>query len=300
MKHWRMPIWPIIVVILIISLAEAGLAITLEDVRAALATRKLDWIAEKTFISDLSEDQFKARLGAVPEMHREKGPFHISVPTAPPSHFDWRELNKVSSVKDQGDCGSCWAFSTVAALESLALIKSVSPVMDASEQFLVSYDISNFGCNGGGLGRAARFLDQNGTIDERCLEYRADDNIQPFPCRKWGDSRIGITSSSWIVHSVESLKEAVYEAPVAATFLIFEDFKYYTSGIYEYVSGSYLGAHGILVVGWDDVGKYFIVKNSWGEAWGEEGFFRIAYSQVTNEVQLGADAIIFEGLWTLP
>jgi C1A family cysteine protease len=300
MKHWKKLMWPTIVFVFSISLTETILAVTLEDVRAAIADRKLEWVAEKTIISDLPEDQIKARLGAVLEMQGEKDTVHVSVPTVPPSHFDWRELNKVSSVKDQGNCGSCWAFSMVAALESLALIKSVSPVLDCSEQFLVTYDITNFGCNGGGLGRAARFLDQQGTIDERCLEYRADDNFLPLPCRNWGDSRIGITSSSWVVHSVESMKEAVYETPIAATFLVFEDFKFYTSGIYEYTSGNYLGAHAILIVGWDDAGKYFIVKNSWGATWGEEGFFRIAYSQVTNKIQLGADALIYQGLWTLP
>ena len=66
------------------------------------------------------------------------------------------------------------------------------------------------------------------------------------------------------------------------------------------MSGKLVGGHAVLIVGWDDAEECFIVKNSWGENWGENGYFRIAYSQVTNQVRFGMQAIDFDGAWVLP
>ena len=122
----------------------------------------------------------------------------------------------------------------------------------------------------------------------------------PFPCSEWRDDVAGIERWSFVRQTVDALKAAVYENPIAVGYNIYSDFLYYESGVYEYVFGRFVGGHAVLIVGWDDAEECFIVKNSWGENWGEDGYFRIAYSQVTNQVQFGLQAIDFDGAWVLP
>ena len=154
------------------------------------------------------------------------------------------------------------------------------PSPDYSEQFVVSYNLRNSGCDGGYMDSVAKFLERVGTISEACLPYRADDRKFPRPCTEWRDELVGIDTWSWITQSVDDLKAAIYENPISAALYVYEDFLYYTEGVYEHVTGGYLGGHAIIIVGWDDGEGYFIVKNSWDTDWGESGYFRIAYSQV--------------------
>ena len=88
--------------------------------------------------------------------------------------------------------------------------------------------------------------------------------------------------------TVDALKNALStHGPLVTTFSVYEDFYDYSEGIYSYVSGGYLGGHAVLLVGYNDDEQYFIVKNSWGTWWGEDGYFRIAYSEVNGTTQFG-------------
>ena len=227
-------------------------------------------------------------------------PNHPFRPANLPASFDWRDQNAVTPVKDQGDCGSCWAFASIAALESLAIIETGASAPDYSEQFPVSYNLSNQGCDGGQLTTVANFYKRIGTVSDVCLPYREDDSKFPFPCSDWRDDVAGISGWSSVRRTVDALKAAVYENPIAVGFTLYSDFLFYESGVYEYVSGRVAGGHAVLIVGWDDAEQCFIVKNSWGKDWGEDGYFRIAYSQVTNQVQFGTQAVDFDGAWVLP
>jgi C1A family cysteine protease len=112
--------------------------------------------------------------------------------------------------------------------------------------------------------------------------------------------RTKISSWSWVNKDVNALKEAIYENPVPVGLYLYQDFYNYTGGVYEHVTGIRVGGHAVLAVGWDDnppdaPGKgCFKVKNSWGTGWGESGYFRIAYTQVTNVVNFGIDSADFE------
>ena len=275
-------------------------AIDLAEVRDAIREQGARWTAGNTRISELPDQLKKTRLGLIFSV-REEYPSESPLSAMElPSSFDWRDQNAVTSVKDQGDCGSCWAFASIAALESLAIIETGASAPDYSEQFPISYNLANLGCDGGGLDSVANFYQRIGTIPDNCLPYRENDSKLPLPCSEWRDDVVGIEKWRYVAKTVSALKRAVYENPIAVGYYIYSDFMYYESGVYEYVSGRFLGGHAVLVVGWDDVEECFIVKNSWGEDWGENGYFRIAYSQVTNQVQFGTQAFDYDGAWMLP
>lgn len=268
-------------------------ALDLVDVERAIADRGAAWSAGETVFSRLSPEQLRQRLGLrLEETTSEPAEWlFVSDGTTLPESFDWRDQGAVTPIRDQGQCGSCWAFATVAAFESAAIIDGFDP-MDESEQFLVSYSYRDNGCEGGNLSTAATFLHRIGTVPEDCLPYRADDRLRPPPCRGWVGQREILSQWASVPRTLEDLKQAVHEAPVAVGFNVFEDFYYYDGGIYTHVTGEFEGGHGVLIVGWNDVEEYFIVKNSWSEDWGEDGYFRIDYSQVDNEVEFGLDALV--------
>jgi len=95
------------------------------------------------------------------------------------------------------------------------------------------------------------------------------------------------------------MKNALYNyGPIVATFYVYSDFYSYRSGVYSYATGTYQGAHAVLTVGYDDVNQCFIVKNSWGTGWGEAGFFKIAYSEVTGTSRFGYSVLAYDGYAT--
>jgi len=274
-------------------------AASLQDIEQAIQQRGARWVAGENSVWNRSDIEKQRLVGTILEgTNRDakgKGQF-VALPTS----FDWRSQNIVTSIKDQGNCGGCWAFASVAALESLLLINhSVTAEPDLSEQFLVSYDIRNRGCNGGTLSAAAAFLEKQGTPSEACKPYQATSRKMPFPCSDWKDQAAGIGAFESVEQTVDALKAAVYKGPVPTGFYVFEDFYAYTGGVYSHVSGKKVGGHAVLVVGWDDVQQCFIVKNSWGPDWGEHGYFRIAYSEMTTDVAFGTDTVSYVEPWML-
>ena len=220
-----------------------------------------------------------------------------------PLFLDWRnhEGNFVSPVKDQGNCGACWAFAAVGALESAIAIAGGTPgaFYDLSEQILVSCCWRNDGCQGGSTKNAAEFLLTDGTFYEGCFPYSESDEKCSGACSDWRLSAFAIDDYQAIEPSISALKEVVYlYGPVQVTMDIYSDFYTYQSGVYEYAWGTYSGGHAVLLIGYRDTpgeygGGYFICKNSWDTRWGEDGFFRIGYSQVGGSVHFGDDGYIY-------
>ena len=272
----------------------------LEEVQKAIEQNNAKWTAKENPVSRLPFEEWKQRLGTIIEGKNQEGkiPSIMSLP----SEFDWRDNdgNWVTPVKDQGNCGSCWAMSSVAALESQALIAGGNPSVevDCSEQFVVSCNKRNNGCGGGYMQYVYNFLKWVGTPEEACFPYEAEDLPCRDVCDDWRDTRVQIDNWSWVTKDVDAIKAAVSENPVATAFNVYEDFRHYDGGVYEHVWGGLAGGHAVVVVGWDDEPPEeipcFIVKNSWSEDWGEDGYFRIGYSQVTNEVAFGMDTGDFD------
>lgn len=295
-------IWGLILSVLFaLSYAGPASALDLDAVRLALLNQGAGWRAANTSMSRLTPKERLTRLGLSIRSHDRDIPedplAFVTFGEDLPSRFDWRDFDAVSPVVDQGNCGSCWAFAIVAALESTLLVEGFA-MQDLSEQFLVSYSLLNRGCRGGSLWTAAGFAKRIGTVEETCLPYRADGRKFPPPCPEWPTDRTGAVAWHHIPRSIGDLKAAVYEGPVAAGFYVHEDFYFYQRGIYSHVTGDPVGGHAVLIVGWDDEEQCFIAKNSWGPEWGESGFFRIAYTEVSNEVAFGSDAVLLLGIWS--
>ncbi|XP_057534625.1 vignain-like [Amaranthus tricolor] len=194
-----------------------------------------------------------------------------------PTSVDWRKMGAVTPIKNQGQCGSCWAFSTVAAVEGINQIKT-GKLISLSEQELVDCDTSeNQGCNGGLMDYAFDFIKKQGGITtEDTYPYVGQDG----KCKlKKNIKKVSIDGHEDVPENDESaLLKAVANQPVSVAIDAgSDDMQFYSEGVYDGKCGTDLN-HGVAAVGYGttlDGTKYWIVKNSWGEHWGENGYIRL-------------------------
>lgn len=204
-----------------------------------------------------------------------------------PSYLDWRDNNGnyVSGVRDQDPCNACWAFAPVALLESMAMIHDVTPGadLDFSEQYILSCLGGNNDCNWGYADQACDFMMTSGTPDNYCFEYEGDDNV---PCSDVCDDHEDLLHrlDMWYfvttnVYDTEPIKQALQYGPVMTWFQINEDFSSIDGWeIYSGHGSPYTDTnHYALIIGYDDVNQCWLVKNSYGTDWAQDGFFRVAY-----------------------
>ena len=215
-------------------------------------------------------------------------PTTVKVKNAAPDSFDWRYEGRVSDVKNQASCGSCWAFATVANLEGLYYANKY--VMKTfSEQMLVDCDTSDSGCNGGLMQYSFTWLKNNGGImEDKDYPYTAVDGTCKKDSSKYVDMKItgykklGSSWSTWSAVDEEEVKEFLYETGPLAIALNADYLSSYTGGIVDYSSSQCPSSginHAVTLVGYgtdESSGMdYWIIKNSWGSDWGEYGYFRI-------------------------
>ncbi|KAD4889047.1 hypothetical protein R6Q59_034063 [Mikania micrantha] len=195
-----------------------------------------------------------------------------------PTTVDWRKKGAVNPVKDQGQCGSCWAFSTVAAVEGINKIKT-NELVSLSEQELVDCDtIENQGCNGGLMDLAFDFIKKTGGLTkEDYYPYNAADGR--CDSKKENSPVVSIDGHEDVPKNNEkALMKAVAHQPVAVAIDAGGgDFQFYSEGVFTGKCGTQLD-HGVAAVGYGttlDGTKYWIVRNSWGAEWGEKGYIRM-------------------------
>ncbi|XP_049394059.1 zingipain-2-like [Solanum stenotomum] len=192
-----------------------------------------------------------------------------------PSEMDWRKSGVVTSIKDQGGCGCCWAFSTIAALEGANKL-STGKLISLSEQQLLDCSIENDGCNGGSMPTAYDYIVKNNGIAAES-DYPYEENQDSC---KIQDSIVKMSSYEMLPPSSEpTLLTAVARQPISVGIAVNKEFMSYQSGVYDGNCGDEVN-HAVTIIGYgtnnENGAKYWIIKNSWGSSWGENGYMKIA------------------------
>ncbi len=256
------------------------------------------WVLDSEEKKDLLGVEFTPEDYALMEMAEASG--GEKGWSALPKEFDWRNFqgnDYVTSVKDQGRCGSCWAFASLGAVEGKINAYYNNPDIDAnlSEQdFLSCSDVGD--CHGGSPNDALLYIKNTGIANESCLKY----GVAPFTpstigciskCLNWQLGAWKISGHTYAgAHESDSIKWAlINKGPILSLMDIYTDMYAYDEGIYFPTSTDpedYEGWHTIVLVGYGvyDGMNYWIVKNSWGTYWGEEGYIKIlaGYVNITN------------------
>jgi C1A family cysteine protease len=206
------------------------------------------------------------------------------------SSYDWRDHNILSPVKHQKDCGSCGEFAAAALFEAL-IKKQTGADVDLSEQQIVSC-VAQCGCNSGCSSlRALQFIRDSGIVLETDFPYlNKDTGCIPGLDGKYFISNVITTEINRMSldERIRTIKQSVIEfGPVATNMALYDDLGKYRGGVYNYNKKAVaLGGHWVLIVGWKDdpsakAGGYWICRNSWGEKWGQKGYFNSAYGDAT-------------------
>ncbi|KAK1284939.1 hypothetical protein QJS10_CPB20g01987 [Acorus calamus] len=235
--------------------------------------------------ADMTNEEFRAARNGfrrspkktVVEVSHDR--FKYANVTAVPPSMDWRKRGAVTPIKDQGQCGCCWAFSAVAATEGITQIKT-GKLISLSEQELVDCDTRGIdqGCSGGLMDNAFEFMIHKGGITtESNYPYQETDGS--CNARKAGAIAASIKGYEDVpANNEKALLAAAANQPVSVAIDAGEDaFQFYSSGVFTGECGTDLD-HGVTVVGYGtttDGTKYWLVKNSWGTSWGEEGYIRM-------------------------
>ena len=284
-----------VAILLAAQYALAG-KMNIEQLNQSLSKNHVGWVAKDTWLNNLSPEETKHLFGLQTEGSSD---IDFAVPAAMqsqagalPASMDWRDYqgkNWVSPMLNQANCGSCVAFASIGVLETQANISSLIPNLNLrmSPQYL-------FNCGGGACDygwipeAAARFLMTNGTPDESCLPYTSGATGQDVSCSSaCSDSKdrmlkiSNYTTPSRGALNINAVKAALLKGPVVTTLTVYQDFLSYSEGVYKHHSGPPMGGHAISIIGYDDALQAWIIRNSWGEDWGEKGFAHVAYSDMS-------------------
>lgn len=192
--------------------------------------------------------------------------------TTLPDSVDWRLRGMVSPIKNQGRCGSCWAFAAAGALESAWAIRK-KRLADISTQQMVDCDKISHGCNGGRMDLAYSYLIDNGVVLEENYPYQGVDGA----CREnLTLSNINITAYGYVAENRPlAMKRAVSIQPISIAVAVGRDFAFYSSGIFNGPCSDRLN-HAVILTGYGvEPQHYWTMRNSWGEGWGELGYMRL-------------------------
>lgn len=261
-------------------------------IRNKINEKNFLWSAGSTSVSKLPADARRKRLGLVVPDEENKRIQEMLIEEdarmaeqgkifAFPASWDWRSVSGkdwTTPIRDQGDCGSCVAFATIGMIESGLEIFRRDPGLnpDLSEADLFFRGCGSCCARGWNFVPALNYALASGIPDEACFPYDSDQS-RSCPDR---DKRI-IRILGWrTLSSASQAKEWISrKGPVMSGLHVYDDLFYYQGGIYRNAYGGYIGDHAVCVVGYDDIGGYWICKNSWGTGWGERGWFKIAYGE---------------------
>ncbi|EFO65307.1 Cathepsin B precursor [Giardia lamblia P15] len=244
---------------------------------------------------NITEDEFRGMLirpdilGAGSGSLPPSSVTEIQEPADPiPSQFDFRDEYPqcVTPVMDQGSCGGCWAFSAIGVFGDRRCVAGIDKEgVPYSQQYLISCSTENHGCDGGDFWPTWSFLTLTGATTAECVKYIDYPNIVASPCPAVCDdgSQIQLYKAhgyGQVSKNVQAIMHMLATGgPVQTMIVVYSDLSYYESGVYKHTYGTIsLGLHALEMVGYgttDDGTDYWIIRNSWGADWGENGYFRI-------------------------
>ena len=289
---WR-AVFPALGVLFFSLAAVAGVdsndkVVDINEIRTILKSNsaKATWTPRESWVSRLSLAEARRMMGVNYTVAGRLDPGESN--SNANETVDWRNVcgvNYLGPVMNQGNCGSCVAFATVATLEAQTTISSGLPWLRPtfSPQML-------FACGGGACDygwqpeMAANFLRHTGVPDEACMPYTSGSTGKDASCssacsdvasRSMRINDVNQPSSSGIFGgggSIDDVKAALKRGPLITTLNVYSDFVTYGGGIYQHVGGSALGGHAVSLVGYSDQKRAWLIRNSWGEEWGENGF----------------------------
>jgi len=237
--------------------------------------------------SDMTADTFLSQyLGFNASLHRQRTysqrPLHVALEgVSLPESVDWVSYGAVTTPKNQGSCGSCWAFSTTGAIEGAYAIATGS-LTSLSEEDLVQCDTTDNGCGGGLMDNAFRWVESHGIASEEAYPYSSSSGTAgSCSSSKRNSPTVTITGYTDVASEDETaLKSAVAQQPVSVAIEADKSvFQLYSGGVLDSSSCGTSLDHGVLIVGYgtdSSGGDYWKVKNSWGTSWGEAGYVRLA------------------------
>jgi len=264
-------------------------------------------------------------------LHAKTGAVNADLPTNFDAREAWPECESViNHVRDQSNCGSCWAHGTTEALNDRICIKSggeFTSLLSVSDTTgcCNSVHCQSFGCNGGQVGTPWKWFANFGVVtggdfgdDELCYDYtmakcahhvesdvlgECDDIVQVEPtCNTTcatnssidyaSDKHMG--QSSYNIRGVDKIKEEIMTyGSITGAFTVYEDFPTYSSGVYQHMTGAALGGHAIKVIGWgvEEGTDYWLCVNSWNNTWGDKGTFKIKMGDCGINAQMHAGLV---------
>lgn len=288
-----------------------------EQVVNTVNLAKTTWKAGHNFGPNIDLDYLSGLCGAIKEPNWEEIKLKTDFPDIEiPDSYDTREkwggsCPSTKEIRDQGSCGSCWAFGAVGALTDRICIHAngaQNPHISAENLLSCCGFWCGFGCHGGYPSGAWGFFESTGIVtggswnsSKGCqpyeipaCEHHSKGSLKPchgtsstpscvYKCRQGYNSTYNgdkhyASSHYRVSDDQDSIMREIYtKGPVEGTFTVYADFVTYKSGVYQHVSGSALGGHAIKILGWGEENgvPYWLVANSWNNAWGDKGFFKI-------------------------
>jgi len=276
------------------------------------------WKAGRNFDDGTSMTYIRQMMGVHPDADNYRQPEldHGLVSAEDlPENFDaranWPDCPTIGEIRDQGGCGSCWAFGAVESMSDRVCIHSNATVhfRFSADDLVSCCRVCGFGCNGGFPGMAWNYWVRKGLVSGG--PYGSDQGCRPYeiapcehhvngtrgPCNPGesktpkcvkkcqgsysvqysADKRYGSKSYSISRNEDQIRKEIMTNGPVEGAFTVFEDLLAYKSGVYQHVTGKVLGGHAIRILGWgvENGTPYWLIANSWNSDWGDNGYFKI-------------------------
>ncbi len=285
------------------ALAGPEKVIDVQDVQEQIADTHENWRASENWLTQQSLIEAKKILGLGRFVRGSLDYEPIrGLKMNEIKSIDWRNedgINWLGPVMNQGNCGSCVAFASVATLEAQTSISAGIPWLKPTFSPQALFSCGGGRCNLGWLPEyASEYLKKIGVPDAACLSYSSGSTGEDVECDQvcadFSSRKVKILNFLTPTDGqgcVETIKKALHKGPLVTTLNVYSDFLTYSEGIYKHVTGDYVGSHAVSLVGYDDLRRAWLIQNSWGTEWGEGGYGWISWDDISG---LGVETWAFQ------